>query len=150
MTLELATVAGAILGGLVAGLVSPAGIAIVFGGFALYVSAQLLIARAPLQAAVAAEGTEYVPVHYPLGISGSLVPGGLSDGLGVGGGPLQVPLMTLGMRVPFRVAGATSNLMIGITGAASVAAYAWRGELNMSLVAPLVVGVLAGAAVGSR
>lgn len=150
MTLELATVAGAILGGLVAGLVSPAGIAIVFGSFALYVSAQLLIARAPVQAVALDDGAEYVPVHYPLGISGSVVAGGLSALLGVGGGPLKVPLMNLGMKVPFRVASATSNLMIGITGAASVAAYAWRGELNMSLVAPLVVGVLAGAAVGSR
>jgi uncharacterized membrane protein YfcA len=52
--------------------------------------------------------------------------------------------------VPFKVASATSNLMIGVTGAASVAAYAWRGHVKLALAAPLVVGVLAGASVGSR
>lgn len=148
MTLELATVAGAILGGLVAGFVPAAGIALVFGSFSLYVALQLVLARAP--AAATENDADYVPIRYPLGISGSLVAGGLSALLGVGGGPLKVPLMNLGMKVPFRVASATSNLMIGVTGAASVAAYAWRGDLNMTLVTPLVVGVLVGAAVGSK
>jgi uncharacterized membrane protein YfcA len=58
--------------------------------------------------------------------------------------------MNQGMRVPFKVASATSNLMIGVTGAASVAAYAWRGHLKLALVSPLVVGVLGGAWVGSQ
>ena len=52
--------------------------------------------------------------------------------------------------LPFKVASATSNLMIGVTGAASVAAYAMRGHMKLALVSPLVVGVLAGAYVGSR
>jgi hypothetical protein len=93
---------------------------------------------------------DYVPTNYPLGLSGSFVAGGLSALLGVGGGPLKVPLMSYGMRVPFKVASATSNLMIGVTGAASVAAYAWRGHVKLALVAPLVVGVLGGAVAGSR
>ena len=84
-------------------------------------------------------------MNYPLGISGSFMAGGLSALLGVGGGPLKVPLMSYGMRVPFKVASATSNLMIGVTGAASVASYAWRGHVKLGLVSPLVVGVLAGA-----
>ncbi|WP_187345153.1 sulfite exporter TauE/SafE family protein [Cystobacter ferrugineus] len=146
LTLELATVTGAIVGGLVASLVAPAWVALVFGLFALYVSAQMLLARAAVEQGLG----DYEPTNYPLGISGSFVAGGLSALLGVGGGPLKVPLMNHGMRVPFKVASATSNLMIGVTGAASVAAYAWRGHVNLALVAPLVVGVLAGASVGSR
>jgi hypothetical protein len=54
------------------------------------------------------------------------------------------------MHVPFKVATATSNLMVGVTGAASVAAYAMRGSLKLALVSPLVVGVLAGAYLGGR
>jgi uncharacterized protein len=146
LTLELATVTGAIVGGLVASLVAPAWVAIVFGLFAFYVSAQMLLARGGKEQRV----EDYTPENYPLGISGSFVAGSLSALLGVGGGPLKVPLMTYGMRVPFKVASATSNLMIGVTGAASVAAYAWRGHVKLALVAPLVVGVLAGASVGSQ
>lgn len=147
LTLELATVLGAIAGGLVAAYLAPAMVAIVFGLFTLYVSLQILLVRARGQEPVT---TSYVPTNYPLGISGSFMAGGLSAVLGVGGGPLKVPLMSYGMRVPFKVASATSNLMIGVTGAASVASYAWRGHVKLQLVSPLVVGVLAGAYLGSR
>lgn len=147
LTLELATVAGAMLGGLVAAFIPPAWLAIGFGIFALYVALNFLVLRADLGAQTA---ESYTPVNYPLGIGGSLVAGGVSALLGVGGGPLKVPLMTFGMRVPFKVASATSNLMIGVTAAASVIGYAWRGELHLNLAAPLVVGVLVGAAVGSK
>jgi uncharacterized membrane protein YfcA len=147
LTLELATVMGAIAGGLVAAYLAPAMVAVVFGIFTFYVALQILVVRSCSEAAVA---TAYTPVNYPLGLTGSFVAGGLSALLGVGGGPLKVPLMSYGMRVPFKVACATSNLMIGVTAAASVAAYAWRGHVKLPLVSPLVVGVLAGAYLGSR
>ncbi|MFL5321585.1 MAG: sulfite exporter TauE/SafE family protein [Myxococcaceae bacterium] len=147
MTLELATVAGALLGGLVAAFIPPAMLAVGFGLFALYVALNFLLVRTDLGASTA---TGYTPVNYPLGIGGSLVAGGVSALLGVGGGPLKVPLMAFGMRVPFKVASATSNLMIGVTAAASVVGYAFRGQLQLNLAAPLVVGVLVGANVGSR
>jgi uncharacterized membrane protein YfcA len=147
LTLELATVIGAISGGLVAAYLAPAMVAVVFGLFTLYVALQILLVGSRGQEPVV---NAYTPTNYPLGISGSFVAGGLSALLGVGGGPLKVPLMSYGMRVPFKVASATSNLMIGVTGAASVASYAWRGHVKLSLVSPLVVGVLAGAYLGSR
>lgn len=147
MTLELATVAGALLGGLVAAFIPSAVLAVGFGVFALYVAMNFLLLKPDLASDLKGD---YTPVNYPLGIGGSVVAGGVSALLGVGGGPLKVPLMTFGMRVPFKVASATSNLMIGITGAASVMGYAWRGDLHLALAAPLVVGVLAGAALGSK
>ncbi|HYX92375.1 MAG TPA: sulfite exporter TauE/SafE family protein [Myxococcaceae bacterium] len=147
LSLELATVAGAIAGGLVAVVVSPSAIALAFGCFALYVGCQMVLGagRTAADAAVV-----YQPQHYLLGVSGSFVAGGLSALLGVGGGPLKVPLMSYGMNVPFKVATATSNLMVGVTGAASVAMYAWHGHVKLALVAPLVVGVLVGAQIGAR
>jgi uncharacterized membrane protein YfcA len=147
LTLELFTVLGAIAGGLLAAYLAPAMVALVFGLFTLYVALQILLVRSRGKEPVA---TSYTPMNYPLGISGSFMAGGLSALLGVGGGPLKVPLMSYGMRVPFKVASATSNLMIGVTGAASVASYAWRGHVKLALVSPLIVGVLGGAYLGSR
>lgn len=148
ITLELATVSGAIAGGFLAALIAPPWIALVFGTFVLLTSLQML--RAQPQLAAASAGGAVEPLHYGVGLSGSFVAGGISSLLGVGGGPLKVPLMVFGMRLPFKVAAATSNLMIGVTAAASVLGYAFAGHLRLSLVAPLVVGVLLGSAVGSR
>ncbi len=147
LVLELATVSGAITGGLLAVVVAPSAIALIFGLFTLYVGSQMVVAQARVQAE---EVVAYVPQNYPAGIGGSFIAGGLSALLGVGGGPLKVPLMSQVMKVPFKVATATSNLMIGVTGAASVVMYAWHGHVKLSLVAPLVVGVLFGARMGAR
>jgi uncharacterized protein len=147
LVLEVATVGGAIAGGLMAARVAPSAIALVFGCFALYVGFEMVFGS---ERAVEDAPVLYQPRNYALGISGSFVAGGLSSLLGVGGGPLKVPLMSYGMKVPFKVATATSNLMVGVTGAASVAMYAWRGHLKLALVAPLVVGVLMGAQMGAR
>jgi uncharacterized protein len=149
LVLEVATVSGAIAGGLVAVMIAPSVIAVVFGLFTLYVGLNLMTSRLRAAGALAA-ASSYEPQNYGWGISGSFVAGGLSALLGVGGGPLKVPLMAQVMKVPFKVATATSNLMIGVTGAASVAVYAWHGHLQLALVAPLVVGVLLGAPVGAR
>ena len=57
------------------------------------------------------------------GVVGATGAGVVSALLGIGGGIIKVPLMHLAMGVPLRVATATSNLMIGITAAASAVIY---------------------------
>jgi uncharacterized protein len=147
LPLELATVSGALVGGVVAAYVPPHAVGIIFGLFCLLVGIQLWT----LGRVVEREAhVRYTPVRYPLGVGGSFVAGSLSALLGVGGGPLKVPLMTFGMKVPFKVAAATSNFMVGVTAAASLVTYAWRGALPLALAAPLVMGVLLGSAVGTR
>ena len=74
----------------------------------------------------------------------------LSALLGVGGGIVKVPLMHLVMGVPLKVATATSNLMIGVTAAASAVVYLVRGGIDPYIAGPTAVGVFAGAMVGSR
>lgn len=93
-------------------------------------------------------------VHYrakrlAVGSFVSLLAGAVSGLLGVGGGFLKVPAMNLGMDVPIRVAVATSNLMIGVTAAASVFIYYGRGFVHPLLVAPVGLGVLGGALAGT-
>jgi uncharacterized membrane protein YfcA len=70
--------------------------------------------------------------------------------LGVGGGIVKVPLMHLVMGVPLKVATATSNLMIGVTAAASAIVYLMRGGIDPLVAGPTAVGVFVGAMVGSR
>jgi uncharacterized membrane protein YfcA len=70
--------------------------------------------------------------------------------LGIGGGIIKVPLMNIAMGVPLRVATATSNLMIGITAAASALIYAIHGGLDVYVAGPTAIGVFIGATAGSR
>jgi hypothetical protein len=68
----------------------------------------------------------------------------------VGGGIVTVPLLHLVMVAPMRVAVATSNFMIGMTAAAGAYAYLFRGDVDATVAAPVVLGVAAGAALGAR
>jgi uncharacterized membrane protein YfcA len=58
--------------------------------------------------------------------------------------------MYLVMGVPFKVATATSNFMIGVTAAASAFIYYARGDMRPLITAPTAVGVFLGAGLGAR
>ncbi|MEO5885248.1 MAG: sulfite exporter TauE/SafE family protein [Candidatus Limnocylindrales bacterium] len=91
------------------------------------------------------------PIHgLRIGMIGSFGAGIVSALLGIGGGIIKVPLMHLGMGVPLRVATATSNLMIGITAAASAVIYALHGGIDPYVAGPTAIGVFVGATAGSR
>lgn len=95
-------------------------------------------------------GPGYQPRRLAAGAGGSLGAGVISALLGVGGGIVKVPLMHLVMGVPLKVSTATSNLMIGVTAAASAIVYLLRGGIDPYIAGPTAVGVFAGALVGSR
>jgi uncharacterized protein len=61
----------------------------------------------------------------------------------------KVPAPNLVCGVPIKAAAATSNFMIGVTAAASALLYYGRGEIRRALTAAVVLGVLAGSALGS-
>jgi uncharacterized membrane protein YfcA len=92
----------------------------------------------------------YEPKRYPLGLAASLVAGALSGLLGIGGGPIKVPVLYIFMKVPLMVATATSNFMIGVTAAASAIVYYRRGDILVEVAAPLAVGVFVGSLLGAR
>ena len=54
------------------------------------------------------------------------------------------------MRIPFKVSTTTSNFMIGVTAAASAGVYLNRGYIDPGLALPVMLGVLAGAYLGSK
>lgn len=168
MTLELFTATGALVGGSIAFLLDERLLSGLFAALLLYVAATMVqssrtartrqaeqtLAEAPAPDSPIS-GVPPVPSHPPirnmrLGVVGSLGAGIVSALLGIGGGIIKVPLMHLGMGVPLRVATATSNLMIGITAAASAVIYALNGGIDPYVAGPTAIGVFVGATAGSR
>jgi uncharacterized membrane protein YfcA len=177
MVLEVFTATGALLGGLVAFALPERVLAGLFAALLAWTAFSMLrrgrVEAAPASAADPVEergaaspargdpgpaspsladeiaGPGYRPRRLGAGAGGSLVAGMLSALLGVGGGIVKVPLMHLVMGVPLKVATATSNLMIGVTAAASAVVYLVRGGIDPYIAGPTAVGVFAGALVGS-
>jgi uncharacterized membrane protein YfcA len=151
MTLELATTLGAFLAALMAHHIDRRTLAFLLACFLTYSAASMVgkawrTRRRELEEPI----TEYTGHNYPLGLAASLLAGGFSGLLGIGGGPIKVPVMHHFMKVPLRVATATSNFMIGVTAATSAFVYWGRGDINLPVAAPLVAGVFAGSLLGAR
>jgi uncharacterized membrane protein YfcA len=70
--------------------------------------------------------------------------------LGIGSGVLKVPAMDTALRLPIKVSSATSNLMIGVTGAVGAGAYLMRGEILSAIAGPVALGSVVGAIAGAR
>lgn len=150
MTLELATTAGAISGALLAGMVSRETLALLFATFLVFSAASMVRRGFGEMPSAGTAPESYTVRRLPLGLLGSGGAGAVSGLLGVGGGLIKVPLMYLAMGVPFKVATATSNFMIGVTAAASAFIYYARGDVQPLITAPAAVGVFVGAGVGAR
>jgi uncharacterized membrane protein YfcA len=156
MTLELATSFGAAVTAYLVGYFNRNILEGLFAGFLLYSSIMILARRGKVKDEEIPSGKgavvipPYEPKRYPLGLGASLIAGGLSGLLGIGGGPLKVPVMFIFMNVPLMVATATSNFMIGVTAAASAIVYYRRGDILVEIAAPLAVGVFMGSLLGAR
>ncbi len=160
MTLELATAFGAAVTAYLVGYFNRNALEGLFAAFLLYSSLTILLRGGKVkseeqeEAPVSNDGEivipPYEPQRYPLGLGASLVAGGLSGLLGIGGGPIKVPVMYLFMNVPLMVATATSNFMVGVTAAASAIVYYRRGDILVGVAAPLAVGVFVGSLLGAR
>ena len=170
MTLELFTALGALVGGSVAFLLDERLLSLLFALVLAYVAFTMARGHGPETSAetpTAADligstetgsgdaldrlsGEGYRVRNLGRGVVGATLAGVASALLGIGGGIIKVPLMHLSMGVPFRVATATSNLMIGITATAGAAIYAIRGGIDPYVAGPTAIGVFIGATAGSR
>lgn len=88
--------------------------------------------------------------RVPLGLLLMYGAGLVSALLGIGSGVLKIPAMDTALRLPIKVSTATSNFMIGVTGAASAAAYFARGDIVICIAGPVALGSVFGAIVGAR
>ncbi len=170
MFLELATTIGALTGAMLAARISGTWLTTGFGVFLIFVT--LLMSRHKTTDATPShppdaiaqklrlsgsyfdksiqKQVDYNVTNSPLGLFLSLLAGLMSGLLGIGGGPLKIPAMTLAMRVPIKVASATSNFMIGVTAAATAGVYFSRGEIDPFIAGPVAAGVIVGSIIGAR
>jgi uncharacterized membrane protein YfcA len=167
MFLEIATTIGAIAGAWLAAFTSTHIIAVIFGLVLIQSAWQSLFgahhASKPTQSDALGTrlrlGGTYPDkghlCHYgvrnvPAGFSLMFGAGALSGLLGIGSGAVKVIAMDRAMRIPFKVSTTTSNFMIGVTAAASAGVYLSRGYIDPRVAMPVMLGVLAGAFLGSR
>lgn len=170
MFLELATTTGAISGAFLAGVLAPGLIGIVFGVI-------LLVSAAPLVFKIGEElpqgvnndrwaqvlslassypdhqlgrDVPYQVTRTPFGLVMMFVAGLISGLLGIGSGTFKVIAMDTLMRLPLKVSTTTSNFMIGVTAAASAGIYFSRGDIPPLVAAPVALGILLGALLGTR
>ncbi|HEX4834819.1 MAG TPA: sulfite exporter TauE/SafE family protein [bacterium] len=170
IALESTATVGALSGAFVAGHVSPRWLYWSLGLLLAYSAVALLgrltvelpseVPHDALAARLQFSGEYYDetlgrPVSYS---ATGVVPGGLvmylaglfSGLLGIGSGVFKVLAMDVVMRLPIKVSTATSNFMIGVTAAASAGVYFARGDVHPLIAAPVALGVLGGAWVGTR
>jgi uncharacterized protein len=175
LTLEILTVIGALVGGLIAFALDERLIAAAFSLMLLYVAMTMARQRqpapppAPDEAVVEPEAgppdndvdtasglaaslshPDYEVRNLPAGLALSGLAGMVSALLGVGGGIIKVPTMHLAMGLPLRAATATSNLTIGVTASASATLYILRDSIDPLVAAPVLLGTFLGATAASR
>ncbi len=169
MLLETATTSGAIVGAFLVGVMHARWLFVVFGLVLGYSAFEMwrkprrsgsgpdhpdaLARRLSLRGSHfdQARGQEvsYEAKRIKAGLLICSFAGMISGLLGVGGGVIKVPAMNLVMGLPLKVASATSNFMIGVTAAASAGVYFYRGDINPFIAAPVALGVVAGAVIGT-
>jgi uncharacterized membrane protein YfcA len=169
MTLELSTTVGAIMGGVTAAFLSKNALSGLFAAVMVptivtlwrkkeespsRMDGEVEPPRGPLDARFydpnLRREVSYRVKRLPLGMALSFLAGNISGLLGIGGGAIKVPAMTIAMGVPIKAAAATSNFMIGVTAVASAYIYYSRGDVNPLIAVPTAIGVTVGALAGSR
>jgi len=166
MTMEVATVIGAIFGGLTANVLSGDILSKIFAVLLLSVSFMMIWRMrhsrgisTPVEAGAfpasftdeaSGEVISYSVARVPWVMVISLIAGNISGLLGVGGGIFKVPAMNMISGIPLKAAAATSNFMIGVTAAASAFIYFAHGHLNPLIASPAALGVLLGSFLGVR
>ncbi len=169
MFLELATTAGAIFGAAIAAYTNSFLLELIFGSILLVSLVPLvrqigedipanpelvgLAKRLSLKGSyteVDGSTVNYNATRPERGLVGMFAAGLISGLLGIGSGTFKVLSMDLAMKLPMKVSTTTSNFMIGVTAAASAGIYFARGDVDPFIVAPVAIGILIGAFIGTR
>ncbi|WP_130845331.1 sulfite exporter TauE/SafE family protein [Lactiplantibacillus mudanjiangensis] len=172
MFLEIATTVGAVLGAVLTGIVHPTFLYFLFGALLVFTTYNMI--RKLMNKNSDAQDVQADRLATKLNLNGTYydkaldeqidyqvqnVPGGftmmfgagLASGLlGIGSGAFKVLAMDTIMHMPLKPSSATSNLMMGVTAAASAMVYFFNGSIKAGIAAPLAIGILIGALIGTR
>lgn len=171
VTVELTAAAGAVVGALFSVAVSEVLLARVLGAAAL-VGAIAALARSGIrnppqptfsgeapgewpgtlggQYPLAGEMVPYQARNLPAGLAASLAAGVVAGLSGVGGGFLKTPAMSEIMKVPVKVAAATTTFTLGVTATTGLVVYARQGRIDVHTGAAAVLGAIVGGVLGAR
>jgi uncharacterized membrane protein YfcA len=167
MVLEVATVAGSLLGGFTAYLFSEPVLQRLFGTVVALAGAAVFgrVNRRNVILDPTADpgrlGGRYYEAEsggtvtyrikrLPVALLASFAAGNVSSLLGIGGGIIKVPALNAWCGMPLRAAAATSAFMIGVTATGGAIIYFGRGDLPLLVAAPAVLGVQFGSWAGLR
>ncbi|MFT8363884.1 MAG: sulfite exporter TauE/SafE family protein [Sporolactobacillus sp.] len=172
MFLEIATTIGAIVGAILTGVLPSSILYVLFGALLVFSSYNMVrklrsgkevvtdVAPDALSTRLKLNGyyydnavnkkVTYQVSHVSGGFAMMLCAGIASGLLGIGSGAFKVIAMDTIMKMPLKPSSATSNLMMGVTAAASATVYFFNGSIEPTIAAPLSLGILVGALLGSR
>ena len=170
MLLELATASGAIVGAYLSGrlpvrwLYWMFAVLLAYSAFSMFqrrhLEGEVKVPDSPLARRLRLEGSyydaalgrtvTYCPGRVGPGLAVMFAAGGVGGAMGISAGVFKVLGLDLVMGLPIKVSTTTSNFMVGVTGAAAAGIYLSRGEVDPVLAAPVALGVMAGASIGSR
>jgi len=173
MFLEMFTIIGAIVGASITVAVNSRWLFILFGAVLLTSWGALLARRNeewkpvenpdrfsqwlelegsyPDKAAPGGESEiSYRATHAAWGGGLMFIAGLIAGLLGIGAGALKVIIHDMVMGLPPKVSTTTSNLIIGVTALAGTSVYLAQGLIDPGLAAPIILGILTGAFLGTR
>jgi len=170
MYLEMFTIVGAIVGATITVIIAPVFLYFLFAGFLLTsfvnVRSSLKEGYSPpetqdrfskwlgIDGSYYDESTKqvvkYKATNSLLGGLGMFVAGIAAGMLGIGAGAFKVIVHEKVLKLPAKVSSTTSTFIIGMTALAGVSVYLFSGLLNVTLMAPMAVGVTIGALIGGR
>ncbi|MHC9533397.1 sulfite exporter TauE/SafE family protein [Dellaglioa sp. BT-FLS60] len=172
MFLEIATTIGAVGGAMLSGVFNTSVLFILFGAFLLlsvynmikkiFVGEEVLKSAEPDRLSTKfklnssyydkqlKKQVDYQVENVPGGMAIMLGAGVASGLLGIGSGIFKVMAMDTAMKMPLKPSSSTSNLMMGVTAAASATVYFFNGSIRPDIAVPLALGILVGSSIGSR
>ncbi|VDH12662.1 Transport protein [Lactiplantibacillus plantarum] len=172
MFLEIATTVGAVLGAVLTGVLNATFLYFLFGALLVFTTYNMIrklmskngelpsVKDDKLTTQLNLNGTyydkalnkqvDYQVENVPGGFSMMFGAGFASGLLGIGSGAFKVLAMDTIMHMPLKPSSATSNLMMGVTAAASAMVYFFNGSIKPGIAAPLAIGIIVGALIGSR
>jgi len=160
LILAITTMPGSYLGANILKILASSWVSIIFGLFLIFVALRMIIGSnsfksregaKTIQQSVARSDTELVRSGKTIIMGAGLsFFGGLASGLlGIGGGALIVPIMTLVMRMPIHFATATSMFNMIFTSTSGVTQHFLANNINFESAVLLALGSVFGAQVGA-
>jgi uncharacterized membrane protein YfcA len=169
LLLAITTVPGAYLGAYLTSLISPNLLGLIFGVFLLFMSLRMIYQKREEFAERSSPVSESPDFSHSLpqpresdaelvkstwtlilGVALSFFAGLASGFLGIGGGVLGVPIMTLVMGMPIHFATATSMFTMVFTSISGVTKHALAHHVHLSPALLLALGTVFGAQVGAN